>query len=151
MRSCIYEGIVHHRRHHPSRNEFGFRTFFFYLDLDELDTVFANSRLASVHKWAPARFCLSDHMGHKTLTSTAAIRESVIEVLRANGVLREIGPIGLLTQLRYLGFVMNPVSFYYCYAKDGRALEAVIAEVNNTPWGEQHLYVLDGRDGKIDS
>ena len=36
----------------------------------------------------------------------------------------------------------NPVSFYYCFDAAGAALEAVVAEVTNTPWGERHAYVL---------
>jgi DUF1365 family protein len=46
---------------------------------------------------------------------------------------------------------MNPVSFYYCYADDESAsqtLVAIIAEVNNTPWGEQHLYVIPADPSK---
>jgi hypothetical protein len=34
------------------------------------------------------------------------------------------------------------VSFYYCFAPDGRTLETIVAEVSNTPWGERHMYVL---------
>jgi len=54
------------------------------------------------------------------------------------------GPVRLLTNLRYLGFVFNPVSFYYCFGADG--LEAIVAEITNTPWGERHAYVLDCRN-----
>ena len=39
---------------------------------------------------------------------------------------------------------MNPVSFYYCFdVETNRRVETVVAEVNNTPWGERHCYVLD--------
>jgi hypothetical protein len=55
---------------------------------------------------------------------------------------RPAGPIRLLTHLRWFGYVFNPVSFYYCFDAEDRALEAVVAEVNNTPWGERHCYVL---------
>ena len=55
------------------------------------------------------------------------------------------GPIRLLTHLRTFGHCFNPVSFYYCFAPDGEQLEAIVAEVTNTPWGERHAYVLDGR------
>jgi DUF1365 family protein len=41
-----------------------------------------------------------------------------------------------------LGYCFNPVSFYYCFAPDGRTLETLVAEVSNTPWGERHMYVL---------
>jgi uncharacterized protein len=52
------------------------------------------------------------------------------------------GPIRLLTHLRYFGYVFNPVSFYYCFDADDRQVETIVAEVNNTPWGERHCYVL---------
>ncbi|MDH3466397.1 MAG: DUF1365 domain-containing protein, partial [Gammaproteobacteria bacterium] len=44
--------------------------------------------------------------------------------------------------LRYFGYGFNPVSFYYCFDKDDERVETIVAEVNNTPWGEQHHYVL---------
>ncbi|MBC7852167.1 MAG: DUF1365 domain-containing protein, partial [Pirellulaceae bacterium] len=56
------------------------------------------------------------------------------------------GPIRLLTHPRYLGFVMNPVSFYFCYDSDGTTLRAVVADVTNTPWGERHSYVIRAAD-----
>ena len=44
---------------------------------------------------------------------------------------------------------MNPVAFYYLHGllPDGGAgpVEAMIAEVTNTPWGESRCYVLDAR------
>jgi DUF1365 family protein len=59
--------------------------------------------------------------------------------------LRPAGPIRLLTHPRYFGYGFNPVSFYYCYEADGETLAAIVAEINNTPWGEQHCYVLPAR------
>ena len=55
---------------------------------------------------------------------------------------RPEGPVRLLTHLRYFGYVINPVSFYYCFGADGETLETVVAEVTNTPWGEQDTYVM---------
>jgi DUF1365 family protein len=54
------------------------------------------------------------------------------------------GPIRVLAHPR--GF--NPVSFYYCFAGD--ELRWLVAEVTNTPWGEQHAYVLRGRAGTFE-
>ena len=34
------------------------------------------------------------------------------------------------------------MSFYYCFDRGGEHVEAVVAEVTNTPWGERHAYVL---------
>ncbi len=59
---------------------------------------------------------------------------------------RPAGPIRLLTHLRYFGYCMNPVSFYYCFDAAGEKLETVVAEVHNTPWGETHCYVCDARE-----
>jgi DUF1365 family protein len=56
--------------------------------------------------------------------------------------LRPVGPIRLLTQLRSFGHCFNPVSFYYCIGGDGERVEAILAEVTNTPWGERHCYAL---------
>jgi uncharacterized protein len=50
--------------------------------------------------------------------------------------------VRLLANLRYLGHIFNPVSFYYCFDAAGERVEAVVADVNNIPWGERHPYVL---------
>ena len=78
----------------------------------------------------------------KQFASLSSLRERAVAALNNHGIQQPIGPIRLLTQLSYLGYTMNPVSFFYCYSLAGDKIEAVIAEVNNTPWGEQHLYVI---------
>jgi DUF1365 family protein len=50
----------------------------------------------------------------------------------------------MLAHLRYLGHCFNPVAFYFCFAADGSRVEAVVAEVTSTPWGERHAYVAPG-------
>lgn len=60
------------------------------------------------------------------------------------------GEIWLQTQPRVLGFVFNPVSFWYCLDRQ-QHLRAVICEVSNT-FGERHCYLLTPpRRGVIDS
>ena len=60
-------------------------------------------------------------------------------------------PIRLLTHLSYFGYCFNPVSFFYCYDSADEAVETIVAEVNNTPWGERHLYVLGEASSTRDS
>ncbi len=48
----------------------------------------------------------------------------------------------MLTQLRVLGYVFNPVSFYWCYRADG-SLACMIAELSNT-FGERLPELLRG-------
>jgi DUF1365 family protein len=134
---ALYEGWVQHRRYAPLTHEFRYRVCYAFLELDRLNEAFAGRLVWSHQRPALAWFRRADHLGDPRLP----LADSVRHLLREHGV-ECAGPICLLTQLRYFGFVMNPVSFYYCYATDCRTLQAVIAEVNNTPWGEQHCYVL---------
>jgi DUF1365 family protein len=70
-------------------------------------------------------------------------------MLRERTGVRPQGPIRLLTHCRYFGFGFNPVSFYYCYDSEDTHVEHIIAEVNNTPWGEQYCYVLLDADNEM--
>lgn len=135
MQSCIYEGLVSHTRRQPRRHRFRYRLFMMYVDLDELPTLFARRWLWSVSRPALARFRREAHLGDGDLAT--AVRD---RVATATGR-RPQGPIRLLTNFRYFGFGFNPVSFYYCFAADGETLQAIVVEVNNTPWGEQTSYV----------
>lgn len=138
LASAVYEGVVRHRRHTPHPHEFRYRVAQLYLDLDELDQVFANRWFWSVGRRNLAQFRRSDYLGPAATPLGDAVRDCVA---RATGT-RPRGPIRLLTHLRYAGHGFNPVSFYYCYAADGIALDSIVAEITNTPWHERHTYVL---------
>lgn len=138
MKSAIYTGMVRHRRLRPHPHAFRYRLFMMYLDLHELPDVLDGRWLWSARRAAPAWFRRADYHGDSALPLDEAVRRTV---LRETGV-RPAGPIRLLTHLRYFGYCFNPVSFYYCYdARDAR-VEAVVAEITNTPWKERHAYVL---------
>jgi DUF1365 family protein len=138
MHSCIYQGWVRHRRFRPADNRFRYSIFQLYLDLAELDRVFDGSWLFSTSRRAPARFCREDHLGDPARPLADCVRD---EVARQTGE-RPRGPIRLLTNLRYFGYVINPVSYYFCFNEADTSVQHVLAEVHNTPWGERHLYVL---------
>lgn len=125
----------------PKRHEFRYRIYLMYLDLSELDRVFDGRWLWSSSRPAVAWFDRRDHLGDNGKSLDSEVR-TLVE--RETGW-RPAGRIALLTHLRYFGYCMNPVSFYYCWDAGGKKLEAVVAEINNTPWGEQHCYVLDAR------
>jgi len=119
---------------HAFRN----RVFMLSLDLSELDRVFSGRWFWSTNRLAWAQFRRSDYLG----PTDQPLEESVRDLVEKERGIRPTGPIRLLTNLRYAGFAMNPVSFYYCYGNSGDQVETVIAEVTNTPWGEIHRYVL---------
>jgi DUF1365 family protein len=141
--SCLYEGRVAHRRRAPVEHSFGYPVAMLYLDLDELPRALARHPLWSATRPAPGRIRRRDLLGDPAVPLGEAVRN---EVARQAGA-RPPGPIRLLTTPRTFGHAFNPVSFYYCFAADGVAVEAVVAEVTNTPWGERHAYVMDPSGG----
>jgi uncharacterized protein len=141
MYSCIYEGRVRHRRFGPIDRQFSYSLFMVYVDLAELDPLFGRRGLWSSQWPAMARFRRADHFG----PADQPLDEAVRGLVESRLGWRPEGPIRLLTHFRYLGFEMNPVSLYYCFNARDEHVQAVVAEVNNTPWDEQHCYVLDLR------
>lgn len=139
MHSCIYEGVVRHHRFEPAEHEFGYGLFMVYLDLAEVDQVFDRFLLWSAKRPNLAWFHRSDFIGE----SEQSLADSVRAFVRDQTGKQLTGPIRLLTQLRYFGFAMNPVCFFYCFDATGSNLECVVAEVTNTPWGEKHRYLVE--------
>ena len=139
LESCIYKGRVRHRRFSPSEHSFSYPLFLMYLDLSELDQVFENRILWSSSRPALAQFRRSDHTGDPDIP----LRQVISKLVQDRTGVKAEGPIRLLTHLRYFGYCFNPVSFYFCFDESDRFVQTIVAEVNNTPWGEQHCYVLD--------
>jgi DUF1365 family protein len=136
--SAIYEGTVRHRRFEPVGHEFSYRLFLTYLDLGELPELLDPYPLWSARRRAVARFRRADFMGDPE----RPLDECARDLVEAETGARPAGPVRLLAGLRYLGHSFNPVSFYYCFDSAGERVEAVVADVENIPWGERHAYVL---------
>jgi DUF1365 family protein len=136
--SAVYEGWVRHRRFEPVEHEFRYPLFLMYLDLAELPQVLDPFPLFSARGRALARFRREDFMGDPARPLDECAREAVEEATGA----RPSGPVRLLAGLRYFGHSFNPVSLYYCFDQAGERVDAVVADVQNIPWGERHPYVL---------
>ncbi len=142
MNSCLYDCRIHHKRIEPRKHEFTYRIFMMCLDLDELDEVSERIALFSHNRPNVYSFYDRDHLdlGKPTL------KENVLEYLRQHDVvLPAIHRILLVTLPRVLGYVFNPVSFYYCYNSMGEALCAVV-QVGNT-FRELKPYIIQAKDG----
>ena len=142
QQSALYEGTIRHRRVDPIEHSFRYPIFMAYLDLAELPEVLDPLPGWSARRPALARFKRSDHLGDVTRPLDECVRDLVAA---ENGV-RPAGPIRMLANLRYFGHCFNPVSFFFCFNECGESVDAVLAEVNNTPWGESHAYVIGGAD-----
>lgn len=135
--SAVYEGTLSHARRGPRAHAFSYRVYLLYLDLGELPEILAGSGPLREGRFGILSFHRPDYLGGAPDLAEAA-RARVAAALGA----APAGPVRLLTHVRSFGYVFNPVSFYCCFAGDGRTLEAVVAEITNTPWGERHAYVV---------
>jgi uncharacterized protein len=145
MRSALYVGHTLHRRLRPVTHAFRHPLCLAYLDLAELPLLARRSRLLGIEARRPFSFRRADHLGDPAQPLDRAVRD-LVEVQCG---WRPDGPIALLTQLRRLGWLFNPVSFYYCFEAVGGAVGAVVADVTNTPWHERHAYVLRRRGPEL--
>jgi DUF1365 family protein len=136
VRSALYTGTLVHSRREPQRNSFRYSVAYFLLDLDELPLLERRLRLLSVNRPNVVSFRDSDYMGG----DGSPLKESVVRFCAERG--RDVGRVLTLTQLRVAGYVFNPVTFHWCYGRDG-ALACVVAELNNT-FGERLPELLDG-------
>ena len=136
MRSHLLHGKVRHRRFRPVTYELEHDVFYVALDLSKIEPVAGRLRLASRNRGNLLTFRDRDHW----LPPSDDLQVSVLAHLRAEGFVAEGWRITLITNLRVLGYVFNPASFYLCRDRSGE-LQAVLIEVHNT-YHERHVYTL---------
>ena len=130
----LYVGAVMHRRSRPAANAFRYRVFFLRFPLSRVAEL--SNAVFSINRFNLLSFHFADHGdGGDPVPWIRAL-------LTSEGVDDADGEIFLQTFPRVLGYVFNPVSFWFCHRADG-GLRAIVAEVNNT-FGERHCYLLQG-------
>ncbi len=115
---------VTHKRLTPKPYEFTHDVFWFKLELEELDNI--PSKIVSRNSFNFYNFRDSDHVRF----GKDSARENYIEFARQNGLETEVVKVTLYTQLRFLGYVFNPVSFILLEDVEGK--QHAIIEVGNT-------------------
>ena len=148
LNSRLYQGWVRHRRYAPKAHHFRYPIFMLYLDLDEIEEVFRQSRWWSLERFNWASFRRRDFFAPEA----GGLKQAVIDHLCRHSELHphEIASVRLLTHVRYLGYIFNPVTVYYAFDRDD-CLLAIMPEITNTPWKERFQYVLladPGRGGE---
>ena len=136
MNSCIYIGYIEHRRFSPAVHHFRYPLYFYCFDLDELEALDHALPLFGYNRLRPTSLYDEDYLSR----GKGAVREKLFRFLEKGPFLDQISKVMLITSARYLNYIFNPVSFYYCLSAE-RKLLCVLAEVNNT-FGEKHLYIL---------
>lgn len=141
--SAIYQGSIRHRRRQAPEREFRYSLALAYIDLEELPALLDGRLLCG--RPGLVRFRRGDYLGEERVPLARSVRDLVA----AQTGVRPLGPIRLLANLSTFGHCFNPVSFYYCMDESSETVQAVVAEVTNTPWGERHSYVLAGAHAPV--
>ena len=143
LNSAIYSGNLQHSRFGEKPHRFSYKIFMMYLDLDELEAVFSKSIFWSYKKPSLAWMKQSDYFIKSGISTVKApsLKKSVQQFVSTESGEPFSGRICLLTNIRYFGFIINPISCYYCFDEQEQ-LKYVVAEVTSTPWNEVHRYLL---------
>ena len=136
METCIYKGIVTHRRFKPKRHFFSYKTFSVFFDIDELDELEKKISVFSLNKFNIFSFYNKDH-GDRDGSN---LKSWVKNTLKKFNINFKISKIRLLCFPRIFGYVFNPLSIFYCY-NENEELIAILYEVKNT-FNEQHTYIF---------
>jgi DUF1365 family protein len=136
LTSALYVGQVDQRRYGPKGHGFRYPLFQAFVDLDHLDDLCRVSALVSRNRFNWASIHDADYLPERP---EPTLRQRFEAAAREAGQEPPDGPVFLLTNLRYLGFCFNPVSYYYAYDRDGK-LALICAEITNTPWKERYCY-----------
>jgi len=146
------EGTIRHRRKTPVSHEFCYHTGMLALDLREWNSVTRISPLFSLERFNWLSLRRADYLDPDNASLLQAVSD---QVEQATGW-RPDGAVQLITHPRYLGYVFNPVSFYFCYDQGDRPAggaipRVILAQITNTPWHERHTYCLESQRPCSDS
>lgn len=130
-------GHVMHRRLRPAVNAFVYPVFFVQLPVADLAA--AKGPIFSIDRANLLSFHQQDH-GPR---DGSPLLPWIQSLLRGRGLPAD-GEIVLQCFPRVLGYVFNPVSFWFCHDRTGRLI-AILTEVSNT-FGGRHSYLLYNPD-----
>lgn len=145
LNSAIYTGTTYHKRFAPKVHAFSYPIYFLWLDLDEINSVLESITHLSARKWAIASFIQSDYfpkseVQQKADKSALSLKQHIIHQAKSLGETADIDQVFLLGQIRTWGLYFSPVNFYYLYQQGH--LISIVAQVSNTPWNQEHFYLV---------
>ncbi|MEK9888092.1 MAG: DUF1365 domain-containing protein [Gammaproteobacteria bacterium] len=131
---------VMHQRLSPRKNAFKYDVYYLGIPLSQIESNTIGETL-NLNRFGLHSFYEKDH-GYRDGTSLKAWLYDMFDTYK----FEKPKEVFLISMPRILGYVFNPVSFWFCWnSKD--ELYAVVSEVNNT-FGETHSYLtyLDDKD-----
>jgi len=134
--SCIYSGLVIHKRFKPKKHFFSYKTFSLLISLNEIEDLQRKIKFFSYNKFNILSFYNIDHGPRDGSSLTKWVKKNLNKAkINING-----GTIKLFCFPRFFGYIFNPLSIFFCYDKN-KKLKAVLYEVKNT-FNEQHTYLF---------
>lgn len=133
----LCQGRVMHARLRPFVHRFVYRVFCLRLRIDQPQEIASfNSWLLGIERKRLVSFWSRDHGA----CDGSALLPWIKSKLQDAGLDFDTGAIELQCFPRVMGYVFNPVSFWFIHDREG-VMRAVLAEVNNT-FGQRHQYLL---------
>jgi hypothetical protein len=138
---CLYDCEVVHERLSPKRHGFRYRLFFMDIDLDELPALTKKLWFFSHNRWNVYGFRDADYLD----LGKGDVKSNLKQHLADNGIVVPADAhIRLVTLPRMLGYLFNPVCFFFISDGAGQPLHAV-AQVTNT-FHEMKPYIIEKPD-----
>ena len=136
FKSCIYTGLITHKRFKPKKHFFCYKAFSLLIDLNEIEDLDKNINFFSYNKFNILSFYDVDHGPRDGSFLKQWVKKNLVKAkINIKG-----GSVKLLCFPRFFGYVFNPLSIFYCYDKKSN-LKAILYEVKNT-FNEQHTYIF---------
>jgi DUF1365 family protein len=132
----IFTAKVMHKRLFPKVNAFTYGIYYLVLPLSNIAGVVHN-------RFGVLSFYDKDH-GPRDGSDLESWIRPVLKQYKLDIITDQVL---LVSMPRVLGYVFNPVSFWFCLDKDG-GLRAVLCEVNNT-FGQTHSYLCAHEEGQV--
>ncbi len=137
----LIKAKIMHKRNFPKKNFFCYNSTYINLPIftqSNFNMEATKNKIFSINKFNIFSFYEKDHAQR---TPNSNITQWALEIFEKIGINKNnISKITITTHPRCLGFVFNPVSFYFCYNLENQII-AIIAEVNNT-FKQTHSYVI---------
>lgn len=144
MKSSLLKCKVRHTRLIPQKYQFDINYFWFALNLEEMHYL-EKLKLLGINRFNLFQFNEQDYLPRKEKT----LKERVVGYLREHNINDSIIDITLVTSVRVLGYVFNPVSYYFIKTNER---DLAIIEIGNT-YSEIKPYFVNSEyisDNKID-
>ncbi len=144
--AAVAEGTVWHSRRVPRHHSFTRRVSYVWVDPDDVGGLVDHHPLWRMGRGVVS-FRRADFGGNPAMSLATSVRSDLSGPLGR----RPSGPVRMLTQLRRLGWLFNPITVFFVWDGPGPPVAAVL-EVTNTPWKERLRYplILVGSEGWVE-